>query len=655
MDIISASMRDKITAIKAGKKPASRKPYKVKSAEVAPDKPKGKRGRPKLDPAVLAARGAFAANSARQPDTFSGLAKLRSRKRGVKADAEAEFVARVDRNFVAIAEQYARDVIDGAIPAGSFVIKACRRHLDDLIKSIGADYPYRFDADAANTFCRNAEIYPHIKGRWAAKGERIVLSNWQVFILVVSFGWLRKRDGKRRFREMYIEVPRKNGKSTIAAVVGNNMLVSDGEYAAEVYAGATSEKQAWEVFGPARLMMMRAPGIISEYGVEVWAKALVKTEDNSRFWPVIGKPGDGSSPHCAIVDEYHEHQTSDLLDTMVTGMGARDQPMVLIITTAGTNLASPCYDKHIEAQRVLDNTAQNEELFAIIYSLDADDDWTDTELLRKANPNIGISVDEEFLLAQQRQAIQNSAYQNRFKTKHLNVWCAASVAGINIAQWRKCGDPTLKIESFHGETMWASLDLASKVDICSSAKVFKRVIDGENHYYGFVRNYLPEDTIEEASANQQSYRKWVNDGHLIMVDGAEIDFDRVREDLIADASQFQLQEVVYDPWRATQLAHQLQREGAKTVEMGQTAKNMGEAFDEFLTAIKAGRFHHNGDPVLEWMASNIVAKQVVKGLTVPSKDRADQKIDGIVALIMAIARAMVTEIGGWLSDPVMVG
>lgn len=578
----------------------------------------------------------------------------------------------VQRDYAAVAEQYAREVVAGSIVACKWVIKACARHLNDLQRaSSDEQYPFRFDAEQANKFCAQAEKYPHIKGKWANRKERLHLEPWQCFSFCVPFGWLRKTTSKRRFREIYLCVPRKNAKSTMAAAIGNNMLTIDGEHGAEVYSGATSEKQAWEVFGPARLMMLGTPPLLKEHGVEVLARSIVREQDNSCFKPIIGKPGDGASPSCAIVDEYHEHPTSDMVDTMVTGMAAREQPVLLIITTAGTDLAAPCYDKHKEAEKVLDGVLLNEELFAIIYSIDEGDEWSEPAALRKANPNLGVSADEEFLLSQQRQAITNPAYQNRFKTKHLNVWCAAKVAGINMHQWRKCADTSLTLEKFKGQPMWGALDLASKSDVCSFAQLFTKMLptpvegpDGrvttqmQRHYYAFTRNYLPEETIEETGPNQQSYRKWLAQLRLVATPGAEIDFDIVRDDVVAYSKQFAMQEVVYDPWRAAQLAQQLLKEGATMIEMPQNARHMGAAFDEFTTAIKSGRFHHDGDPVLEWMASNVVAKTVIKGLTVPAKEKPMQKIDGIVAIIMAIGRAMVAEpaggIDGWLRSPVIV-
>lgn len=599
-------------------------------------------GRPKLDPALRAARGAYKKNPKRAPESEKPV------KRGARKRAYAGFIAK-----------YASDVIEGRIPACKWVRLACERHLADRGRESEPGYPFAFDEKAAAAFLARLERYPHIKGQWAKRGELIVLEPWQCFVLGVPFGWLRKRDGLRRFREIYIEVPRKNTKSTMGALVGLDMLMDQGENGAEVYAGATTEKQAHEVFGPARLMLQRSPEIIEQAGAEIWAKALVLPADNSKFWPVIGSPGDGASPSCAIVDEYHEHQTSDLVDTMVSGMGARQEPVLLIITTAGTDLASPCRDKHLEAQKVLQGTLENDEMFAIMYGIDEGDDWTRPEAIRKANPNLAVSVDEEYLRAQQRQAVSNPAHQNRFKTKHLNVWCAASVAGINMADWNRAADPTLTLDQFEGEPAVFALDLASKLDICDFVQLFTRQIDGTTHYYAFARHYIPEDTIEEARVNQLAYRKWVAAGHLIATAGAEIDFDDIRADVGEYHSRFQVTEVVYDPWRATQLAHQLAKDGATVVEMGQTAKNMASAFDELLSALKAGRFHHDGDPVLAWMAGNVIAKSVTKGVTVPSKEKPDQKIDGIVAIVMAIARAESTTDQGSLTDsladPIIIG
>ena len=282
-------------------------------------------------------------------------------------------------------------------------------------------------------------------------------------------------------------------------------------------------------------------------------------------------------------------------------------------------------------------------MFAIIYTIDDEDDWTEPGRDPEGEPEHRRIGRRRLPAPQQRKAIANPRIRSAFKTKHLNVWCAASVAGINMADWARAADPSLSIEQFNGQPAIFSLDFASKLDICDFVKLFTRQIAGQTHYYAFARHYIPEDTVEEARANQLAYRKWIAEGHLTATEGAEIDFDEIRADVSEDRSRFQVTEVVYDPWRATQLAHQLAKDGATVVEIGQTAKNMASAFDELLTALKAGRFHHDGDPVLAWMAGNVVAKSVAKGVTMPSKEKPDQKIDGIVAICMAIARAVATE------------
>ena len=632
----------------------SPKPPKVRTITKL-GKPRAKSGRKPRSPEYLRAKGYYKAHPEEDP----------LRKEGAAQQGGLD----VMQDYPGIAKLYAEQMF--AAPKGTvstLARLACERHLRDLAKQRTTGFPYYFDPIAADRACARIESFPHIKGRWALQRQKLKLEPWQVFGVASVFGWKRCDNHMRRFREVYWRVPRKNAKSTIAAAIGNVFAFDDGEFGSEVYSGATTEKQAWEVFGPARLMLERSPEIAEEFGVEVWSKSLIRPADNSRFLPIIGKPGDGASPSCAIVDEFHEHQTSDLVDTMVTGMGAREQPMLFIITTAGTNLASPCYDKDREAQKMLEGVSPNEELFALIYTIDEEDDWTDPAILPKANPNLGVSVDRDFLLAQQRNAMTNPAYQNRFRTKHLNQWCGSSVAGINMHSWRNCANPSMKIEEFEGEECVLALDLASKIDICAKAYVFTRIISGARHYYAFLRYYLPEETIAEADINKQSYQKWVIEGRLTATPGAEVDFDQVSADVqggdlcagIPDNQRFQIREIVYDPWRATQLAHQLTKAGASCVEMGQSARNMGEAFDELLTAIKAQRFHHDGDPVLEWMASNTIAKQVTKGLMVPSKEKPDEKIDGIVAVVMCIARAMVVDgesagIGEWLKGgPVVV-
>ncbi|MDC9583252.1 terminase large subunit, partial [Xenorhabdus sp. PR6a] len=338
------------------------------------------------------------------------------------------------------ANQYARDVVRGKIETGRSVKEACQRHLDDLAKEKGKAFKYRFDKDLAERAAKFIQLLPHTKGEWAFKRMPITLEPWQLFIVCSVFGWVHKGSRLRRFREVYTEIPRKNGKSAISAGVALYCFTCDDEFGAEVYSGATTEKQAWEVFRPARLMCKRTPMLVEAFGIEVNASNLNRPADGARFEPLIGNPGDGQSPSCAIVDEYHEHDTDDLYTTMLTGMGARRQPLMWGITTAGYNIEGPCYDKRREVIEMLSGNVPNDELFGVIYTVDEGDDWTSPDVLRKANPNMGVSVYADFLLSQQQRALNNPRLASVFKTKHLNIWVSAREAYFNMVSWKQCED-----------------------------------------------------------------------------------------------------------------------------------------------------------------------------------------------------------------------
>lgn len=543
-------------------------------------------------------------------------------------------MARKDPPHVAAAERYARDVVAGKVPAGKWVRLACERHLNDRRREKDKTWPYRFDAAKAERVCAFIELLPHTKGRWASSGERIRLEGWQCFLTACLFGWVRKRDGLRRFRKAFLLVPRKNGKSLLAAAWGLWMFCADGEYGAEVYSGATTERQAWEVFRPARLMALRTPALLSHYGIEVNASNLHILGNGSRFEPLIGKPGDGASPSCAIHDEYHEHPTDDQVDSMETGMGARDQPLQVIITTAGANLSGPCYAAQLDAQKVLEGVIENDGMFACIYGIDKEDDWSAPEALRKANPNFGVSVSADFLEARQREAVASARKQGAFKTKHLNVWVASRDAYFNTQRWIECGDPALRIEDFAGRRCLLGLDLASKVDIAALEILFP---EGEG-YVRFGRYYLPEATVE--APENEHYRAWALEGRLTVTGGEIIDYERIKTDILDLSSQFQVEDVAYDPHQATMLVTALMDAGVPVTEFRPTVLNFSEPMKTLDGLILAKRIRHDGDPVMTWQISNVTARMDAKDNVYPRKERVQDKIDSVVALISALGRAM---------------
>jgi len=553
--------------------------------------------------------------------------------------------------FGDIVTQYARDVVEGRQLACKWVRLACQRHLNDLARAVLGNWPYVFNPELidskgkayhpAERVCRFAELMPHIKGDWAARGERIKLGMWQVFILGSIFGWVHRDTGKRRFRVADLFVPRKNAKSTLASVIGNFMLAVDEEFGAEVYSGATSQDQAMEVFRPALLMARATPQFRQKYNVSANASNLAVVETNSKFEPVIGKPGDGASPSCAIVDEYHEHKTSELYDTMQTGMGARKQPLMLVITTAGTDISGPCYLHQVELQKILEGLIENDQRFGIIYTIDESDDWTGEDALIKANPNYGVSVDSEFLKAQQEIARQDSRKQNVFKTKHLNVWVAAASPWLNLHNLQQAGDITLALEQFQGRECVIGLDLASKQDIASAVWEFRDTVDGLDRYTAISRNYVPQAAVDRPE--NAHYQAWVHAGHLIVTPGNMIDLSHIEADIIASADIVVVREIAKDPWGGQQMGANLANEGFTVVDIPQQVRYMSEPMKDIQALIDAGRYRHDGNPCYVWQMSNVEVAPDRNENIFPRKLRATNKIDAAIATIVAHNRSMVLE------------
>jgi phage terminase large subunit-like protein len=547
---------------------------------------------------------------------------------------------------VALAEQYVSDVIAEKIPACKWVKLACERHRRDRKRK---DWNYKFDSWIAETKCRFVELFPHTKGKWAALAQPFVLQPWQCFLVCSLFGWIHKsgpKKGKRRFTRCMLLVPRKNGKSDLAARIALAMFADDNEFGAEVYSGATSEKQAWEVFRPAHLMAQRTPAFIEHYGVGVMKTNLHIIANGSRFVPIKGKPGDGASVSCGIIDEYHEHDDDTLFDALETGMAAREQPLGLIISTAGDNLAGPCYALLKDLEKILDQTIDNENFWGIEYTIDDGDDWTSEYALRKANPNFGVSVDIERLKIKQREAMRNARKQGVFQTKHLDMWVGARQAYFNIHAWHASGRNDIQIEQFKGCRLSIGMDLASTKDIAALALLFS-LPDGK--FAAFGRFYVPEAAI--MNNINEHYQGWARDGWLIVTDGSMIDYIRIEEDIEMLHKQFGITDLAFDPAYAQRTVQGLMVKGIPCTEVRPTVLNFSAAMKHLdgliLTAIPTETqpvpqklFMHNSDPCFTWQMSNVVSKTDQKDNVYPNKERPEAKIDGAVALIMALNRAL---------------
>lgn len=541
---------------------------------------------------------------------------------------------------IAAAKGYINGILSGEIPACRWVRLACQRQVDDLAKAETKHFPYRFDADkAAQRVTKFIERHKHIKGEWA--GKRITLEPWQLFGLTTAFGWVHKRTGLRRFRTVYWELPRKNAKSTITSGVGLYMLTADGEAGAEVYSAATTREQARIVFDCAKAMARKSQSFRDHYGVEVGAHSVHVLSTASKFQALSAEDQslDGLNIHAALIDELHAHKTRAVYDVLETATGSRRQPLVWCITTAGSNRAGICYEVRTYITKILEGVACDDTLFGLIYTIDDDDDWQLESSWRKANPNYGISVKPDDLARKAAKAMQMPSAVNNFLTKHLNVWVNADTAWMDMRAWDRCKDESLSIEQFVGEPCYVALDLASKKDMAARIALFVREIEGERHFYAFGRYYLPEDAAEDGRNSQ--YSGWARDGRLVPTPGAVIDFSYIEDDLRDMQSAHELREVPYDPFQATQLSTRLASEGFPMVEFRPTVLNFSEPMKELESLVLSRHFHHDGDPVLAWMASNVVAHLDNKDNIYPKKERPENKIDGIVALISALGRAMV--------------
>ena len=549
-------------------------------------------------------------------------------------------------SYTAAARQYAKDVVAGKVLTSKWVHLACQRQIKDLIRFKGKESLYRFNPKLtaksgrpfypADNLCAFIERLPHVKGPLA--GEPIRLEPWQVFILTTVFGWI-KADGNRRFRRSYIEVPRGNAKSTLSSALALYMLAADGEGGSEVYSLATTRDQARIVFGDAQTMARKSAGFRSRFGVEVGAHNMNVMKTGSKFEALSaeGSTLDGLNIHFGCIDELHAHKTRTVYDVVETGTGKRDNSLLWVITTAGSNRAGICYEVRTFVTRLLDGVFEDDSQFGIIYGLDEGDDWVTEASLIKANPNWGVSVRPEVLLPLQAKAMQLPSAVNNFKTKHLNEWVNADSSWMDMRAWDRCANPSLTLAAYAGQPCWIGLDLASKVDIAALVLVFTHLeIDGA--YAVFGRYYLPEDTVH-ANGNSQ-YQGWMNAGRVTVTPGNVIDFGWIEADLIDFVSRHSVQAVAFDPFQATQLSTRMMSEGMPMIEVRPTVLNFSEPMKTLEALVLQGKLIHDGDPVLGWMASNVVAHLDAKDNIYPRKERPENKIDGIVALIMAISRAI---------------
>ena len=578
-----------------------------------------------------------------------------------KRSRRAPFIAPAERDFAGIATQYALDITQGRILACKWVKLACQRHLNDLKRSQSRDkaFPYVFDAELAARACKFIEKLPHVKGKWSrprpGTSNRIHLEPHQVFKVASIFGWVHKRTRLRRFSEAFLSEARKGGKTVLAAAIGLYMLTADDEPGPEVYCAANGLEQAMEVFRPASQIANALPDLRRAYALEMHKQRIVRMDDGGRFRPLVGIARDGSSPHCTIIDEFHEALTSDQYDSNKNGMMAREQPLMLIVTTAGSNVEGPCHQLQREVERILSGLIINDNVFGIIYTLDEGDDAFSEANILKANPNYGISVLPEMFLRAMRDAQQQPAKRPEFLTKNCNQWINAGTVWIPPEIWDRCGDSALDINDFRGQPCFEGVDLAAKTDIASRCRIFRKDISGQAHYYAFWRHYIPQDRCIDGS--HAHYAAWVHQQRMTTHPGAEIQLELIQRDIESELADFPRTCIAFDPWGAMQMQQTLRAQLGEQVviDIPQTTQYLSPAMKEVEAAALAGRLHHDGDPVTAWAVSCVLVKEDYNDNVFPRKERNGRnKIDPVSAMLNAINRAMVGEVHHPYTEP-MIG
>lgn len=537
------------------------------------------------------------------------------------------------------AQSYVDDVLSGRLVVGRLERMAVERFAADTI-----DPRYRLDHQAIDRVFRFFSILRHTKTRqWF--GKQFVLSGWQAFILLALFGLVHADSGLRVFRIGYIQIARKNGKSTFAAGIALYCLTYDNEPGADVYSAATKRDQAKIVWSDAA-QMVRNCSLSSLISIRRTVANMSYDEAFSKF-EAVGADADtldGLNPHCVVVDELHAHKSSDMWNVMLTGSGAREQPLQIAITTAGVDMDGVCYEQREYGIKVLEEALDDPEFFAFICELDPEDDWQDERNWRKGNPNLGVSIQVEQLRSAAQRAAAMPTEQNDFRTKRLDEWCQQQTRWLNMNDWLAC--PSERVP-FEGRRCFGGLDLSSTRDFTALVLVFPP--DAQVPIWSVLPTFwIPEARVRDTTLGQfrRQLEGWDRDGWIRTTPGNVVDYDFIRAELSVQGQLYQVQEIGYDPYNATQLVVQLAADGFNMVVMRQGVQTLHAPCKELERLITARQINPGASPVLRWMASNVSVVRDSNGNMKPNRENSRLKIDGIVATIMALGRAIATDPDG---------
>ncbi len=558
-------------------------------------------------------------------------------------------------------ESYARDITAGRIVAGKLVKLACQRHLDDLKE--GKRRGLIWDREAAAHALAFFGHLRHSTGEWA--GQPFELLPWQKFVIGSLFGW-KRADGFRRFKTCYAEVARKNGKSVLLAGAALYALVADNEAGAQVYAAATTRDQAKIVFGEAERMVDASPALRSRITRTVNNLSVVAT--GSWFRPLAAEASkmDGLNVHFAAIDEVHEHPSAEIVQKLNTATGARRQPLVFEITTAGHDRHSVCRQHHEFSVKVLDRTVPfeaSDSWFAYIATIDEGDVWTDQTCWIKANPSLGVTVKLDDLRRQVDEAKEMPAQQNAIRRLRLNQWTEQNTRWLDMAVWAEGGltsDDLREIsedladleKALERRECFGGLDLARVNDLSAFTLLFPPLDDerlgrASGKWIVLCRFWVPEEDIERRSKRDRvPYNVWRDSGFLTATPGNATDFGFIQHEILQLAARYDIREIAFDRTFAGEIVQNLQEEGLNLVEYGQGFLSLAAPTAEVERLLVSRSLWHGNHPVLRFCASNVTVRQDAAGNIKPDKERSKERIDGISALINALGRALVRDTNG---------
>lgn len=526
--------------------------------------------------------------------------------------------------------RYAQEVIEGKIVAGEFIRSACERFF-----SLMEDDRYEFREDKVDDVINFFPYLKHFKGRHADKP--FTLEPWQEWIVASIYGFYVREDGSRLTQTVYIEVARKNGKTALAAGIGLNALINDDEAGAEVYFAANSKEQvkisAWPLcsnfakkFDPKNRYLQVFRDTITFEKTSSWLKVLAA--DSTKL--------DGPNPSTFVLDEYHAAKNNSLKAVLESGQGTRDNPLEVIITTAGFDKLGPCYELRTTGTEILKGLKEDDSFFVAIYSLDEQDDWKDEKVWAKSNPNIEVTVKPSYIRKEIRKAINTPSDEVNVKTKTLNMWCDAETVWIP-EHYILNSSKKIRLDDFEGMDCYTGIDLSSTSDLTCVAFMFPT----EDKYYFKAKYYLPEMALQERRF-KELYGEWRRQGLITITPGNVTDYDYILNDIMDIRDKVYIQKIAYDTWNATQFTINAEEKGLPMEPFSQVLGNFNRPTKEMERLILSGKAVIDNNVINRHCFRNVRMARDRNGNTKPSKQFEEKKIDGVIAMLEALGVYLVS-------------